>query len=234
MKRYVMLMLCIGSFSVNAAVFQGTSTGSFDNPVGSSNMVATGTGTDTLTWGMSNGQASSLSYTSASFDVDENDSFVFGTLYYYNGVTVTGTDANEVDLNINLAFTAPDDISEEFSFNLGLINTPNKNVDPDNDADIVSFDNSVPSNFFSFEGVDYTLEFLGFGTLTGSGFTVDDSFRVLENGSASVDLVGRITSTPAVVPVPAAVWLFGSGLLGLYGVGKRRKKQNQVNIDSVN
>ena len=28
---------------------------------------------------------------------------------------------------------------------------------------------------------------------------------------------------PAVVPVPAAVWLFGSGLLGLVGVARRRK-----------
>ncbi|HEN46860.1 MAG TPA: VPLPA-CTERM sorting domain-containing protein, partial [Mizugakiibacter sp.] len=28
---------------------------------------------------------------------------------------------------------------------------------------------------------------------------------------------------PAVVPVPAAVWLFGSGLLGLIGMAKRRE-----------
>ena len=28
---------------------------------------------------------------------------------------------------------------------------------------------------------------------------------------------------PAVVPVPAAVWLFGSGLLGLVGIARRKK-----------
>jgi hypothetical protein len=33
-----------------------------------------------------------------------------------------------------------------------------------------------------------------------------------------------VTSTAAVVPVPAAVWLFGSGLLGLMGVTRRKKK----------
>ena len=30
--------------------------------------------------------------------------------------------------------------------------------------------------------------------------------------------------TPSAVPVPAAAWLFGSGIVGLFGVVKRRKK----------
>ena len=30
--------------------------------------------------------------------------------------------------------------------------------------------------------------------------------------------------TPPPIPVPAAVWLFGSGLLGLVGVARRRKQ----------
>jgi hypothetical protein len=34
---------------------------------------------------------------------------------------------------------------------------------------------------------------------------------------------GPATATAAVVPVPAAVWLFGSGLLGLIGAAKRRR-----------
>ena len=32
-----------------------------------------------------------------------------------------------------------------------------------------------------------------------------------------------LNGTAAVVPVPAAVWLFGSGLLGLVGVARRKK-----------
>ena len=33
-----------------------------------------------------------------------------------------------------------------------------------------------------------------------------------------------ITADIAPVPVPAAVWLFGSGLVGLVGVARRKKK----------
>jgi len=38
-------------------------------------------------------------------------------------------------------------------------------------------------------------------------------------GTVSVDLTGNVSA----VPVPAAVWLFGSGLLGLAGLARRRK-----------
>jgi hypothetical protein len=42
---------------------------------------------------------------------------------------------------------------------------------------------------------------------------------------ADIDAVGAISSAPPVnpVPVPAAVWLFGSALLGLAGAARRRK-----------
>jgi len=41
------------------------------------------------------------------------------------------------------------------------------------------------------------------------------------NGN-SMTLAG-ISASPTIVPVPAAMWLFGSGLLGLIGISKRRK-----------
>ena len=48
------------------------------------------------------------------------------------------------------------------------------------------------------------------------------------NAAATLELSGlsvsHITSlTAAPVPIPAAVWLFGSGLLGLIGIAKRKK-----------
>jgi hypothetical protein len=44
-----------------------------------------------------------------------------------------------------------------------------------------------------------------------------DSFTLLADGQ--VNIAGAVSS----VPLPAAAWLFGSGLLGLFGVGRRRK-----------
>lgn len=36
-------------------------------------------------------------------------------------------------------------------------------------------------------------------------------------------LTYHVAAAPAVVPIPAAAWLFGSGLLGLVGIARRRK-----------
>jgi hypothetical protein len=60
-----------------------------------------------------------------------------------------------------------------------------------------------------------------------STYTLDGAFHV--NGAGfttvayTVHLEGHVTGASAVVPVPAAAWLFGSGLMGLAGVARRRK-----------
>jgi len=51
----------------------------------------------------------------------------------------------------------------------------------------------------------------------GTG-SVADAFSTFQMGFDTTDLVPA-----AVVPVPAAVWLFGSGLLGLIGTSRRKK-----------
>ncbi|MBT8347954.1 MAG: hypothetical protein KJP24_00695 [Sulfurovum sp.] len=57
----------------------------------------------------------------------------------------------------------------------------------------------------------------GSGTLTGNGFTPTAAvwtFSTSSLSSYSLDITA--------VPVPAAVWLFGSGLLGLIGIARRK------------
>jgi hypothetical protein len=60
------------------------------------------------------------------------------------------------------------------------------------------------------------------------GFTGSASAGVLTSyilGTATLDASGNLTfaTNVSAVPLPAAVWLFGSGLMGLVGVSRRRK-----------
>ena len=54
------------------------------------------------------------------------------------------------------------------------------------------------------------------------GLAMIDGAFVGFNANFSVNAASYEVN-PAVVPVPAAVWLFGSGLLGLVGVARRKK-----------
>lgn len=54
---------------------------------------------------------------------------------------------------------------------------------------------------------------------------IDDSSRNQTGfpyGEGDIDAIGAISSGAAVVPVPAAIWLFGSGMLGLAGLARRK------------
>jgi hypothetical protein len=58
-------------------------------------------------------------------------------------------------------------------------------------------------------------------TATYAAIVPDDGSTNFGNVAYTLNLQGTIT--PSAVPVPAAVWLFGSGLLGLVGVARRKK-----------
>jgi len=55
---------------------------------------------------------------------------------------------------------------------------------------------------------------------TGTSFDGQRAFWRLEGVASTTAATAEI---PSAVPVPAAVWLFGSGLVGLAGIARRRK-----------
>ena len=76
----------------------------------------------------------------------------------------------------------------------------------------------------------------GYGTTLGQlGLGVDDGIggSPMDNGdfaefSANFDITSVTVTNVSAVPVPAAVWLFGSGLLGLISVARRRKTRRYI------
>ena len=84
----------------------------------------------------------------------------------------------------------------------------------------IEFSNIAP---IQFGGVTVTLALQAPLSPTQSALIdLDLSLYDIERGGLSgVFVSGSIT--PSAVPVPAAVWLFGSGLIGLVGIARRRK-----------
>jgi len=114
-----------------------------------------------------------------------------------------------------------------------------------NDADaLLSLSNGTDFNFISasfagfkgFESDTITVKGYNNGGLIGTvsaNLSTDGSFSVLNANLNGVDQLDFITGTTGrwlmddfvytAVPVPAAAWLFGSGLLGLIGIARRNK-----------
>lgn len=61
-------------------------------------------------------------------------------------------------------------------------------------------------------------------TLSATGIGPGNATTITSTLNVSLTANGLVYSTPSAVPLPAAVWLLGSGLLGLAGVGRRKNK----------
>ena len=89
---------------------------------------------------------------------------------------------------------------------------------------------SIGFNAFNSNSVDSTFPIdiwnaLGVGTAAAPDNTASVDFNVLvlapAGGSGYFDSIEA--NQVSAIPVPAAVWLFGTGLLGLVGIARRRK-----------
>lgn len=95
-------------------------------------------------------------------------------------------------------------------------------------AGLQSADGSMGRIEFSIDGVSGSqviLDNVQFPGALNGGFDVDSFFGwdLFTEGAASGLLVDEALAPPAVVPLPAAVWLFGTALVGFVGYGRRRK-----------
>ena len=139
------------------------------------------------------------------FDTDENT-----TQYVDTGFSAgdPGTEADEVFISMfGDTYTAS---GRSFCYHGDCVNTSVAYYgnDPDADAGInralVRDDSIYPSGY----------ESAGFVELRDDGLFKNNDI----NATAGVALVREFSP----VPVPAAAWLFGSGLLGLIGVARRK------------
>lgn len=69
----------------------------------------------------------------------------------------------------------------------------------------------------------------GFLIITTDSGSIINDVKFSGGANEGIDF-DSLLFAPAPVPVPAAVWLFGSGLLGLVGVARRKAKINEVRI----
>lgn len=240
MKNLLLFVsLLAASLTANAATFQGSTSGTFENPTGPAGMVTTGVGTNEFTWGTGaqgvkyghlfsgcffgcayQEDPSKLKMTGTGFNTDVDQTFVAGYLNFYNGIIYSGTQAESVDLSLTLNFTSPSAFSETFTYGFSLDNVVNPT------GDTTTFLTSVPTKFYSYAGTDYYFELLGFGIYDKKGnLTLIDELFLKEGKNVTAKLIGQFTSMPSEVPLPAAVWLFGSGLMGFMAMRRRAKNQ---------
>lgn len=228
-----------------STVFSGYAYGSFDNPVAgywdytsiNNNDLGVAAGdASVFNWGKTrrywrgcdkwsgcvrhsnfsfDGVGSDLADTGFSAAVGQ--SFSLGDFTYTNEATYYSRNVTGVDFTIGLnidgvGFT-------DFTYGMEIINTPNNSA---NSKDYAALSNGIVSQSFFYGGTEYELEILGFSR--DNGVTFESYTWAREHTSTTAQVYARF-NTVAPVPVPGAVWLFGSGLMGLATMMRQRRKK---------
>ena len=152
----------------------------------------------TFEWGEGAGRfdsGSHLSFYAANFlDVEEQSWFRLGGLEYFNSTIWSGTEDNNVELDLSIAFSTPN-VMETFNFNFALENTSNDEGNTSNqNADYVSIRSLNNAFSTTLNGQQYELQ-LQFGYLGSDGFATVDQFHVHEGSQATADIWGYFVPT---------------------------------------
>jgi len=161
----------------------------------------------------------------------------------YNGVVITDTDpgpgitfVNQLNpLNVGAsidgyyvnvgAFGSTPQTQLNLDFTTVVSDVSFDFANPSGDLTVSVFDISGGSlGVFNYMGVDPFINQAGFdygaGSVVISGIG-DIASVLIEPGLNQTLVIDNLNFSP--VPIPAAAWLFGSGLIGLIGVARRKK-----------
>ncbi|MBI5040383.1 MAG: choice-of-anchor K domain-containing protein [Gammaproteobacteria bacterium] len=156
--------------------------------------------------------------------------FALGKLRFQNGSGLgkPGIDSAQLHLNVLLCEAMLEPVDLVFRMSLtavpGIDTKRNKEVP----GDQLTLSTAVDSYVFNTTRGKYRFDLLGWSPDGGVTFT--NTLTVADHAFAGLKLYGMVRTLnggPVVcnvtaVPVPAAAWLFGSGLLALTGLARRR------------
>ncbi len=197
----------------------------------------TGVGTSQIRWGgMFDNPKSGYDFDDRStpFGVALVTPFELGTFTHLNNPISAGTSITAATLKITTDLTIDGNPFEVDSFfDFAHWETPNgdnpcanggangSGVNSNGCADRVKFTLNVGSSESFFIGTtEYVVNISSF-LISGNPAT---EFWTKEERDNSAKLQGSIVEKASVVPIPAAAWLFGSALMGMTGLGYRRRR----------
>ena len=122
-------------------------------------------------------------------------------------------------------YTSPDDLSSSESPQFGVHAAPSGDIT----GGVMTLDLSAWSGGFSGEqfsqggSTSGNMVISNLTALGGGAYSFEAAWVYWAPINLGVDYNWTLTGVATVVPVPAAAWLLGSGLVGLVGVARRRK-----------
>lgn len=162
---------------------------------------------------------------------DASQSVLYGSFYNYidGGTDGAGTYNGTSHSETEFLFTLDGDY--DFNYEANIIDFYNGGYDPSFYAELWNLDSNqqvfyaeVFGSYGDYSGINSTGA-LGAGNYRFNivAHTYADSVSFGENFAAVNASTSLHLTEVSAVPVPAAVWLFGSGLIGLVGFARRKK-----------